>query len=149
MVNNLPAMQETRLWLLCWEDPLKKGMEIYSAILAWRIPWTEKPGGLQFVGLQRATHDWVTNVHAVKHWYLVQVTVALNPRRSSVPRRSPFSLWKMEMSLIIFINVPEITEPSSPSLIHLFTHSFILTYSINCYISKHEYLQCARYLTRV
>ena len=44
-IKNLPATQETWLWFLGWEDPLKKGMAIYSSILAWEIPWTEEPGG--------------------------------------------------------------------------------------------------------
>ena len=44
-----------------WEDPLEKGMATHSSILAWRIPWTEKPGELQFMGLQRVRHDWATN----------------------------------------------------------------------------------------
>ena len=57
MVNNLPAMQETRLQFLGWEDPLEKGMAIYSTILAWRNPWTEVPGGLQSIGLQKIRHN--------------------------------------------------------------------------------------------
>ena len=48
-VKNLPAMQEARVQSLCWEDPLEEGMATYSSILAWRIPWTEKPGGLQSI----------------------------------------------------------------------------------------------------
>ena len=46
MVNNLPAMRETWVRLLAWEDPLEEGMATHSSILAWRIPWTEEPGGL-------------------------------------------------------------------------------------------------------
>ena len=46
-VNNLPAMQETWVQSLGWEDPLEKEMATHSSILAWRIPWTEEPGGLQ------------------------------------------------------------------------------------------------------
>ena len=46
MVKNLPAMQETRVWSLDWEDPLEKGMATHSSILAWRLPWTEEPGRL-------------------------------------------------------------------------------------------------------
>ena len=57
MVNNLPEMQETRFQSLGWEDPLKKRMAIHSSILAWRIEWTEEPGGLQSMGLQRIEHD--------------------------------------------------------------------------------------------
>ena len=57
MVKNLPAMQETRIQSLGWENPLEKGMATYSSILAWRIPRTEQPGGLQSMGLQRVGHD--------------------------------------------------------------------------------------------
>ena len=46
MVKNLPAMQETQVWSLGREDPLEKGIAIYSRIIAWRIPWTEEPGDL-------------------------------------------------------------------------------------------------------
>ena len=57
MVKNPPAMQETRVWSLCQENPLEKGMTTHSSILAWRIPWTEELGRLQSMGLQRAGHD--------------------------------------------------------------------------------------------
>ena len=56
-VKILPAMQETRGWSLGWEDPLEKGMGTHSSILAWRIPRTEEPGGLQSIGSQRVKHD--------------------------------------------------------------------------------------------
>ena len=54
MVKNLPAMQETQVQSLDWEDPLEKGMATHSSILAWEIPWTEKPGGLQSMGSQKS-----------------------------------------------------------------------------------------------
>ena len=57
------AMQETRILFLGREVPLEKGMAIHSSILTWRIPWTEKPGGLQSVGSQKVGHDWTTNIH--------------------------------------------------------------------------------------
>jgi len=57
MVKNPPAMQETWIWTLGWEDPLEKEMATHSSIPAWRIPWTEEPGGLQSMGLQRVGHD--------------------------------------------------------------------------------------------
>ena len=63
MVKNLPAMQETRVRSLCQEDPLEKGMAIHSSILAQRIPWTEKPGGLQSMGSQKVGHNWASNTH--------------------------------------------------------------------------------------
>ena len=53
MVKNLPAMQETWIQSLSQEDTLEKGMANHSNILAWRIPWTEEPGGLQTMGSQR------------------------------------------------------------------------------------------------
>ena len=59
--KNLPVMQETQVWSLGREDPLEKGMATHSSILAWRIPWTEKPGGPRSVGSQRAGHDWATD----------------------------------------------------------------------------------------
>ena len=57
MVKNLPAMQETWVWSLGWEDPLEKGTATHSSILAWRIPWREEPGRLQSMGLHRVRHD--------------------------------------------------------------------------------------------
>ena len=54
-VKNLPAMQEIWVQFLGWKDPLEKGMATHSSILAWRIPWTEAPGGLQSLGSQSWT----------------------------------------------------------------------------------------------
>ena len=56
VVKNLPAMQKAWVQSLSWEDPLEKGMATHFSILAWRIPWTEEPGGLQSMGLQRVRH---------------------------------------------------------------------------------------------
>ena len=55
--QGVSAMQEMQVQSLGWEDPLEKGMATHSRILAWRIPWTEKPGGLQSMGLPRVGHD--------------------------------------------------------------------------------------------
>ena len=63
MVKNLPAMWETLVWFLGWEDPLQKGMTAHSSSLAWRIPWTEESGGLKSMGSQRVGHDWATKTH--------------------------------------------------------------------------------------
>ena len=57
MVKNLLAMQETQVRSLGQEDSLEEGTAIHSGILAWRIPWTEEPGGLQFMGSQTVRHD--------------------------------------------------------------------------------------------
>ena len=57
MVKNLAAMQETQIQSQGREDPMEKEMATHPSILAWKIPWTEKPGGLQSTGSQRARHD--------------------------------------------------------------------------------------------
>ena len=63
-IKRLPAMQETQAWSLGWEDPLEKETATHSSILAWRIPWTEEPGGLQSTGSQRVGHDWMPSLHS-------------------------------------------------------------------------------------
>ena len=81
-------MQETRVWSLGQEDPLEKGMEIPSSILAWRIPWTEEPGGLQSMGSQESDMTEATKhvclYHPFPFHYNLQVAnsppnIALNP----------------------------------------------------------------------
>ena len=61
-LKRLPPMQETQVWPLGREDPLEKEMVTHSNILAWRIPWTEKPGRLLSIGSQRVGHDWATSL---------------------------------------------------------------------------------------
>ena len=60
MVKNLPTVQDTWVQFLGWEDPLEKETAAHSSILAWRIPWTEEPGGLQCMASRRVGHDWAT-----------------------------------------------------------------------------------------
>ena len=57
LVKNLPVMHETWIQFLGWEDPLEKEMAIHSSVLAWEIPWMEKPGGLQLTGSQKSLYD--------------------------------------------------------------------------------------------
>ena len=70
LVKNLPTVQETRVQSLGWEDPLEKEMATHSSILAWKISWTEEPGGLQSMGSQRVGHDWVTYIKYAVTAYL-------------------------------------------------------------------------------
>ena len=65
MAKNLPAMQETQVQSLGWVDPLEKGMATFSSILAEGLLWTEEPGGLQSIGLQRDMTERLTHTH---HW---------------------------------------------------------------------------------
>ena len=69
MVKNLPAVWETWVWSLGWEDPLEEGMVTHFGVLAWRTPWTEEPGGLQSVGLQTAGLDWAPE-HSTRCFYV-------------------------------------------------------------------------------
>ena len=62
-VKNLPAVQETRVWSLGWENPLEKETATHSSILAWKISEREAPGELQSMGSQRVGHDWATNTY--------------------------------------------------------------------------------------
>ena len=67
MVKNPPARRETWVQSLGWEDPLEEGMATYLIILAWKIPWTEEPGGPQPMGSQRVRHDRATKY--ITHMY--------------------------------------------------------------------------------
>ena len=73
MVKRLPAIWETQVWSLGWEDLLEKEIATHSSIPAWRIPGTEEPGRLQSMGSQRVGHDWATSLHftwceELTHW---------------------------------------------------------------------------------
>ena len=65
LVKNLPAMQQTQIQFLGWENPLEKEMATHSSIFAWRIPWTKESGGLQSMRSQRVRQDWVTNTFTI------------------------------------------------------------------------------------
>ena len=60
-------MQDTQVWSLGQEYSLEKGLATHSSILAWRIPWTEEPGGLQSMESQRVLHDWQTNTFTFQY----------------------------------------------------------------------------------
>ena len=68
LVKSLPAMRETQVQSLGQEDPLEKEMVIHSTILAWRIPWTEEPGGLLSMGSQRVEHD-LNVLNSLSQWF--------------------------------------------------------------------------------
>ena len=65
----MQEMKETQVWSLGQEDPLEEGMATHSSVLAWRIPWIEKPGGLQSIGSQRIKQNWSNLAH--RHTYLL------------------------------------------------------------------------------
>ena len=83
-VKNSPAMQKTQIRSLSWEDLLEKGMATHASVLAWEISWTEKPGGLQSMGLQRDRHDLVINTFTFhnKVWTKTTYSMVLFPWNS-------------------------------------------------------------------
>ena len=93
MVKNLPAMQETWVRSLGQEDPLKEGMATYSSILAWRISWTEEPGRLQSMGLQRIRHDWAANTSHFQGTFVLKRGSRLQTR-SIMQGRMGQVLWE-------------------------------------------------------
>ena len=75
-VKNLPEMQETRVLFLGEEDALEKGMATHSSILAWEILRTDEPGGLPSMGLQKARHNWATNIVILCFWTIVSQPIS-------------------------------------------------------------------------
>ena len=82
MVKNLPAMQETWVRCLGWEDPLEEDMATHCSVLAWRIPWTEEPGGIQSMGhkesdtTERLSTHTTLSIDHVKIWVFMHVGVS-------------------------------------------------------------------------
>ena len=82
-LKRLPAMKETWVWSLGQEDPLEKEMATHSSILAWKIPWTEEPGGLQSTGSQWVGHNWVTSLSFFLHRELPDVQAGVRKGRGT------------------------------------------------------------------
>ena len=91
MVKHLPVMWETQVQSLDWEDPLEKEMAVHSSILAWRIPWTVKPDGLQSMASQRVGYNWAMNTFTFiiqsrnfTLWYLLKGVENLCPHENLI-----------------------------------------------------------------
>ena len=84
MIKNLPAMQKTWVLSLVWEDPLEKGMVTHSSILCWRIPWTEEPGSLQSIRLQRVGHGWATDTFSFTFHFQASTRRELKEKRAEM-----------------------------------------------------------------
>ena len=89
-LKNLPAMQETWVWSLGWEDPLEKEMAAHSSILAQEIPWTEEPGRLQSMGSQTVRHHWVTFIECT-----LSLHICLQCPSQAFPARDGYSYLKL------------------------------------------------------
>ena len=92
VVKNLPAIQETQVCFLDWEDPLELEMATHSRILAWKIPWTEKCGRQTSIGWQTAGHEWATELVQKNLTLLKNVWVILNTHATE-SQISPHLRW--------------------------------------------------------
>ena len=106
MVKRLLAMRETWVRSLGCKDPLEEEMATHSSALAWKIPWTEEPGRLQSVGLQRVGDDWVTSLSVFRDNGYILTIISINVGKSF----TWFNVWPLSLSL---------------SLMHTYTHTSI------------------------
>ena len=129
MVKNLPSMQEPQepqVRSLCWEDSLEKGMATHSSILAWRIPWSEEPGGLRFMGCKELDVTEVTEqrilecIFRVNLMYVLQTVLCL-------PFLSP-ALYRFSLAILytaVYIHQSQSRDLSHP-LSLLGVHTFVV-----------------------
>ena len=114
-VKSMPAMQETQVRSLSWEDPLEKEMATHSSIRAWRIPWTEEPGGLQSMGLQRVGYDMTERLHSFCILYRIQTLWKFRPvyrPKRKKERKKNHSPPKKETLAILCSHASEYFNPS-------------------------------------
>ena len=115
MVKILPAIWETWVLSLGWEDPLERGTATHSSILAWRIPWTEETSRLQSMGSQRVGHDWVTftSLHFKVGMGWDPVYTQGSSHTAAVSLSRCFLLLKEPRSLMTSVNFPVSLNHSS------------------------------------
>ena len=127
MVENLPALWETWVWSLGWEDPLEKGMATHSNTLAWRTPWTEEPSGLQSMGSQRIRHGYF--LYLLSNWAssgLNSSSAKLHVFRLSSVLGNGATKWKeMQFSSTLFFLIPQ----SKPYLFYFLQFSSVQSLS--------------------
>ena len=118
VVKNLLTVQETRIWSLGWEDPLEKGMATHSSILAWRIPWTEEPGRLQAMGLQKVGHNCMADMLNPLSWGWSHVhagcPAASLASSSKMPVETTLQSWQPKLSA--YTATPPPVESHWPSV---------------------------------
>ena len=119
-LKHLPPMRETWVQSLDQEDPLEKEMATHSSILAWRIPWTEEPSGLQSMGSQRVRHDWATSIQFNSIHMLVWARLACES--PGVFGRGMGQLWPAAGSGALNTTVPAQVLWKEVSITHLFPY---------------------------
>ena len=124
-VKNLLAIQETWVPFQHQKDPLEKGMAIHSSILVWRIPWAEKPGGLQSLRSQRFGHDWASNTMTISNYILFtsqQIFVVC--------------VWRTAETLLGTGNQPMKKANKNPYMHHRFLYSNIKYYTVHYLLNE-------------
>ena len=114
----MPATQETQVRSLSWEDPLEKEMATHSSILAWRIPWTEEPGGLQSMGLKRVGYDTTERLHSFCVLYRLQALWKFRPvyrPKRKKERKKNHSPLRKKLLLFCAVMPPSTSTPHSLS----------------------------------
>ena len=159
VVKNLPAVQETQVWSLYWEDPMEKGMATHSSILAWRIAWTDEPGRLQSMGLHRVRYNWATDTFTFHfdvrcNLYINELDCAGNNRRQFYSLLPPLKMWWMKpwMGPVTLVVIQRIKFLWSFSVTRTVTGHWILLvplskYPVQCHNPSSPYFQInLRYL---
>ena len=100
-VKNPPGIWETQIRSLCQEELQEKGMATHSSILAWKILWTEKPGGLQSMGSQRVAQDWATNTLTLT-WWLIYVDIWQKPIQYCIDLMTDLCWYMTETNTILY-----------------------------------------------
>ena len=139
-VKRLPAMWETWVWSLGWEDPLKKAVATHSSFLAWRIPWMEEPGCLPSMGSKRVGHDWVTSFTHSRHLLghsILDISLAIRVAVLYV-----FLLSTAPSEVFSWSGPPVSNHSDAINVFHIYIYIYIHTHThthIYIYIYPHVY----------
>ena len=140
MVKNLPAVPETQVPSLGQEGPLKEGIATHSSILAWGIPWTEGPGGLQSLGSQRVRPHWGTNTHTRCQY---PHSISFPPEKKPVKNHQSFCLLIKLYKWEKIKPAPQITPFQLEILPLLLFSSFLfgqnLVFTVCCFTPYHDF----------
>ena len=128
-LKHLPPLRETQIRSLGREDPLEKEMAAHSSILAWRIPWTEKPGRLQSTGSQWVGHDWATSLSFLSHEHLLFTSPAGMQGKDTCPQQMS---WKRSQ------NRADCQKPNSG--VQFYSYRFLFLFFFKGF-QNHEILQ--------
>ena len=129
MVKNLPAMQETQVQSLVWEDSLEKGMFTHSSILNWRIPWIEEARGLQSMGSQRVGHNWATLARDIISNVHLKIDFNFKQHRNYTFHDSHISVYILNCWLWT-INILEIIKHEESPLLEFENSKYIWKVSV-------------------